>query len=341
MNQLQQQGWDPVQIKILQQVQIGIKLEQEQPSKSDEAKAVQPQPSDPNRSALLELVEKYEKAWPEIHYAAGGSRARKAMEIVLNGGLYRLLEADAHGNDLWRVGAHQCSKRGGWCDCRDEKAPIVQARGKLCQHRLAVALKTNWQGDRHPELLAYLRPILEQAPGEFVDLLIERDYDWHGEGNRARVAGYWQHGMSQHERLVPAAIIPITLPQFQWTMAQLGWALVQLPFKLPGFTDYYYRVAKGEGLPLEELTFWHKGRTWQMADRERMRRFQLRDIALHLEAFVKSPLYTDLSPYEASRVTGLYRQFCENQQQAAEVWSGLPATVKQFILDHKGIDYAN
>ena len=57
----------------------------------------------------------------------------------------------------------------------------------------------------------------------------------------------WHHGMSQHVRLTPLEIIPVTLPQFQWVMGQLGWALVDLPMKLPGFTDYYYRIAKGDG----------------------------------------------------------------------------------------------
>ena len=190
-------------------------------------------------------------------------------------------------------------------------------------------------------MLAYLQPIIEKAPGAFVDLLVERDYDWHGEGNRARVAGYWHHGMSQHVRLTPLEIIPVTLPQFQWVMGQLGWALVDLPMKLPGFTDYYYRIAKGDGFPLDEAVFWHKGRTWQMSDRERMRRFQLRDIAIHLDAFVKSPLYVELSSYEAGRVMQLHAQIAVNQEQALEVWEALPNTVKQFILENKGVEYAN
>ncbi len=328
--EFKKQGWDATQAAILAEVQKGIAADSQQQAKVES-----------DRLPLLELVEKYEAKWPEIHYAKGGSRARKAMEIVLNGGLYRVVEADSYGNDLWQVGSHKCSKRGGWCDCRDEQAPTVPTFGKLCQHRLAVALKTNWQGDRHPELLAYLQPIIEQAPGAFVDILIERDYDWHGEGNRARVAGYWHHGMSQHVRLIPLEVIQVTLPQFQWVMAQMGWALVDLPMKLAGFTDYYYRIAKGDGLPLEESIFWHKGQTWQMADRERMRRFQLRDIAMHLDAFVKSPLYVDLSSYEAGRVMQLHDQIAVNQEQALEVWEALPTTVKQFILENKGIEYAN
>ncbi len=324
------QGWDPAQAAILVEVQKGVTVDAYQEAKVDAA-----------RLPLLRLVEGYEAKWPGIHYAKGGSRARKAMEIVLNGGLYRVIEADRNGNDLWQVGNHRCSKRGGWCDCKDEQAPVIVGYGKLCQHRLAVALKTNWLGDQHPELLAYLQPIVEKAPGAFVDMLIERDYDWHGEGNRARVAGYWHHGMSQHVRLTPLEIIPVTLPQFQWAMGQLGWALVDLPMKLSGFTDYYYRIAKGDGFPLDESIFWHKGRTWQMSDRERMRRFQLRDIAIHLDAFVKSPLYVELSSYEAGRVMQLHAQIAVNQEQALEVWEALPNTVKQFILENKGVEYAN
>ena len=110
--------------------------------------------------------------------------------------------------------------------------------------------------------------------------------------------------------------------------------------KLSGFTDYYYRIAKGDGFPLDEAVFWHKGRTWQMSDRERMRRFQLRDIAIHLDAFVRSPLYVELSSYEAGRVMQLHAQIAEDEGRALEVWEALPNTVKMCLLG-KGAEYAN
>ena len=98
------QGWDPAQAAILVEVQKGVTVDAYQEAKVDAA-----------RLPLLRLVEGYEAKWPDIHYTKGGSRARKAMEIVLNGGLYRVIEADRNGNDLWQVGNHRCSKRGGWC----------------------------------------------------------------------------------------------------------------------------------------------------------------------------------------------------------------------------------
>lgn len=330
------QGWDPAQAAILATMQPVIDAELARNPTQTAAQLP------PEVQALTELVERYEQKWPEIMYVKGGSRARKAMDSVLRGDALPV-GSDRHGHDLWLVAGHQCSKKGGWCDCKDMQAPVFEGYGKLCSHRLAVALKTNWYGDRHPALLTYLQPILEAATGPYVDLLLERDYDYHGEGARARVAGYWAHGMHQHARLAPAEVMAVTLPQFQWVMKELGWTLVELPFKLPGDTDYYYRIAPAtaDAAPLTESIFWHRGRTWRMSDRERMRRFQLIELAAHLEEWINAPITIKLNNYEAKRVTELRYRMSQESMRVAEVWAALPESLQNAILDNGGTTYAN
>lgn len=327
------QGWDPAQAAILAAMQPVIDAEL--------ARSATATKLSPEVQSLSDLVALYEQKWPEICYVKGGSRARKAMDIVLRGDIVGMSPRDNH--DVWLVAGYLCSKAGNWCDCKDMAAPVLPHYGKLCCHRLAVALKTNWYGDKNPALLAYLQPILDAAPGPFVDLLVERDYDYHGEGNRARVAGYWHHGMSQHDRLVPSQIVPVTLPQFQWAMEQVGWALAELPIKLPGDTDYYYRIAprSGDGFILTESIFWHRGRTARMEMREQMRRFLLIELAAHLKEWINAPIHIELSNYEAKRVTEIRYRMGHESVQAAEVWAALPESLQNVILDNGGIRYAN
>lgn len=326
------QGWDPAQAAILAAAQPAIDAEL---ANTKPVAAVSPE-----RQALLDLVALYEQKWPEICYVKGGSRARKAMDYVLRGDVLAT-GADANGYDIWLVAGHQCSKRGNWCACKDAAAPVLAHYGKLCCHRLAVALKTNWYGDKNPALLDYLHVLATAANGPFIDLLVERDYDYHHEGNRARVAGFWTHGMSQHQRLAPQDIIAVTLPQFQWAMGELDWSLIDLPMKLPGDTDYYYRIASGEGLLLSEPVFWHRGRTWRMHDRERMRRLHLVELAAHLDEWLNAPIAINLSRYEAQRVSDLRQRMKQQSMQAAEVWAALPESLQLLILENEGVEYAN
>ena len=323
------QGFDSEQAKILAAMQPTIDAEL--------ARAAPP--AHIADRTLTDLVQKYEEKWPQICYVKGGSRARKAMELVLSGQLHGLPDAD--GNDLWLIRGYRCSKKGGWCDCQD-RVLCDPTYGKLCQHRLAVALKTNWLGDQHPALLEYVRRIIEESPeSPCIDLLVERDYDWHNEGSCARVAGYWHHGMSQHKRVASGGDMPVTITQFQWVLAQVGYGLAELPKKLPGMTDYYYRIAKGEGLVIDDTIFYHKGRTWRMEDRERMRRFQLADLAASIDQWVNGVIKIDLSRYEAKRVFELNKRMQGEAVQAAEVWQNLPDALKNSILDQEGVQYAN
>jgi len=330
--EFRKQGWDPVQAAILAKIQPALTAELERTAQPEKK-------ASPEVQALVDLVSLYETKFPEICYTKGGSRARKAMDYVLRGDVI-CAGVDRYGNDVWLVAGQKCSKRGNWCDCKDVGAPTILNYGKLCFHRLAIALKTNWKGDKNPALLAYLQKITEDTRGAYVDILIERDYDYHGEGNRARVAGYWCHGMSQHERLVPQDVIAATLPQFQWAFGEMGWGLADLPMKLPGTTDYYYRIAKGSDLLLSESIFWHRGRTWRMEDRERMRRLQLVELAAHLEEWINAPISIPLNNYEARRITELRQRMKEESMQAAEVWAALPEALQAAFLENGENDNA-
>ena len=296
-----------------------------------------PEPSavNPATVKLSELCDKYEMKWPEIMYVKGGSRARKAMELVLKGDVIQV-GTDRNNNDIWRVAEHYCSKKGLTCDCKDSQTLDDPHYGKLCIHRLAVALKNNWLGDRNESLLAYLMNIADSATGSYFDLLITRVYDYHNEGQVATIAGHWAFGMSGHTRLSPVDEIRFTLPQFQWAMEKAGLKLLDLPSKLPGWSDYYYRVSRsgdGDGLALTEQVVFHKGRTWRMEDRERMRRIQLFDIARHLEEWKNGPLMMGLSSYEAKRVVELFAKIDGHLITVGEAWASLPEMIKISILE--------
>lgn len=280
------------------------------------------------RAALADLAAKYEQKWPEIAYAKGGSRARKAVEMVLQGRV-QSLGMDAHGNDLWVVNGNRCSKAGKWCECED-RIRTDPTYGRLCAHRLAVALKTNWLGDRHPELLEWLLPLVENR--DELTLLVERDYEWHGDGQTAVVAGY-RLDQQQPVRLLPGERLTVTLVQFQWVLGELGWSMADLPQKLPGWIDYLYPLRRGEGVACVRETFFHKGRTPQMEERERMRRWLLMDIATHLSEFLSGPLNLSLPEWEAKRVARLVERMKEGEVAAQEVWASLPAKIQVAILE--------
>ena len=317
------EGWDREQAENLILIQQGIQMEQDAHAAAQQ-----------RTQALTELVERYEAKWPEICYVKGGSRARKGMEIVLSGGLWQK-GVDHQGNDLWAVGAHVCSKAGGFCSCED-RVYVDPKFGKLCAHRLAVALKTNWGGDRNEALLDYLKRSFADS-SHYVDLLVERDYFFHGNGDRVRVAGCWLPGRTSYERLTPAETIDVTLPQFQWALNEMKWGMAGLPVKLPGQTDYFYRLIPGEGLPVTQGMFYHRGMTWAMEHREMMRRLDLREIARNLEEFLSWPFPVALSEYEAKRVHELRVMMKKNEVQAADVWAALPEELRISILENEAI----
>lgn len=286
-----------------------------------------------DRESLVALVEKYEQKWPEIGYVKGGSRARKAMELVLTGRV-QAQGNDAYGNDLWLVNGHRCSKKGGWCECQD-RVRTDPTYGKLCMHRLAVALKTNWMGDQSPKLLQELSQIIEWVGQDEVDLLVDRTYSWNGEGERAALAGYRTPDRRMvHYSAIDDRRIEFSITQFQWALGELGWSLADLPQKLPGFFFYMYPIQRGAGIDCTPNIFYHKGRTPQMIERERSRKMILRDIAAHLPELLKAPFPVNLSNYEAKRVMQLRYEMEREERTAREVWESLPEELQIAIIEN-------
>ncbi len=295
------------------------------------------QPADANTVALNDLATKYEEKWPYIRYVKGGSRARKAVELVLDGRVLAL-GADEYGHDLWLVNGNRCSKAGKWCECEDRIQPDVLF-GKLCQHRLAVALKTNWLGDRHPQFLAWLQPLVADRD-EFA-ILIERAYGWYGNGEGVEVAGYKVPGVYDLVRLLPAERMLVSVAQFQWALGELGWSLTDLPQKLPGYSDYLYHIRAGAGFEVTKEIFYHKGRTWLMEERERARRLMLLDIAAHLPEILAGPLPVVLSEWEARRVMSMRDELQQGDRDARSVWAALPEMLQVEIIERAGVEFVS
>ena len=282
---------------------------------------------------LAELAAKYEDKWPEVLYARGGSRAQKAMSFVVEGRIWSE-GRDCHGNDVWVVNGNRCSKEGKWCECQD-RIRTDPTYGKLCAHRLAVALKCNWLGDKNPTLVdALAKLVFDHGDAGEVTLDVDRCYDRHGDGERFTLAGF----VDERNRQVkwPAdRRIEASLPQMQNALTAIGWSLADLPAKLPGWTDYLYTIQLGEnGLALTPEIFFHKGRTPQMEDRERSRRMVLADIAANLETILRGPIPITLSPWETKRVYELRQELERQEAVAGEVWSRLPGSLRAAIVEH-------
>lgn len=280
---------------------------------------------------LLDLVVKYEAKWPEIAYAKGGSRARKAMQYVLEGRV-QSLGCDQAGHDLWIVNSNRCSKAGKWCECEDRIRTDAQY-GKLCAHRLAVALKTHWLGDKNPELIGALVALIDYERTR-LDLLVERAYARHGDGERTALVG-WIDDKGRRQTWPPRLHVSFTLPQFQHALAAIGgWSLAELPEKLPGVQDHYcYPIVRAVGIDLTPEIFYHKGRTDLMIERERSRKMILTAIAANLPTILAGPLSLTLSEWEAKRVMQLRYEMQREAATAAEVWSRLPEVVRLAILE--------
>lgn len=285
----------------------------------------------PVTDALAELAARYEAKWPEICYAKGGSRARKAMQFVIEGRIH----PDGHdlqtGHDIWVVNGNRCSKAGKWCECED-RIRTDATYGKLCAHRLAVALKTHWLGDRNDELTGAIFGLVDYERTR-LDLLVERTYAYHGDGERTVLVGWIDP--QQRRQLWPVRLrIAFTLPQFQHALTTLGWSLADLPEKLPGVQDHYcYPIHNQPGLDLTPELFYHKGRTELMVERERSRKMLLADIAANLPDILAGPLPLTLSDWEAKRVVALRQEMLSQQATAAAVWSRLPEAVRLAILE--------
>jgi hypothetical protein len=282
---------------------------------------------------LAELAAKYEEKWPEIMYTNGGSRAQKAMSFVVEGRIWSE-GRDCYGNDVWVVNGNRCSKEGKWCECQDRVRTDL-TYGKLCAHRLAVALKTNWLGDKNQALVDALAQLtMDHLDDGSLTLVVDRYYDRHGDGERFAVAGFVDERHRHHKW--PADLrIEANLPQMQHALSTVDWSLADLPVKLPGWSDYLYTIQPGPGLELTPELFFHKGRTPQMEERERSRRMVLADIAANLPVILQGPIPIHLSEWETKRVYELRQELMQQEATAIDIWSRLPSSLRAAIIERE------
>lgn len=282
---------------------------------------------------LAELAGKYEEKWPEIMYAKGGSRAQKALTFVAEGRIWSE-GRDRYGNDVWVVNGNRCSKEGKWCECQD-RVRTDPTYGKLCAHRLAVALKTNWLGDKNPALVDALAELIaEHGDDGQLTVIADRYYSEHGDGERFALAGFVDE-RRRHIKWSADQRVEASLPQFQNALSAVGWSLADLPAKLPGWSDYLYTLQPGPGLELTPEIFFHKGRTPQMIERERSRRMVLADIAANLPALLAGPIQIHLSEWETKRVYELRQEMERMEATAVDVWSRLPSSLRAAIIEQE------
>ena len=282
---------------------------------------------------LAELAGKYEEKWPEIMYAKGGSRAQKALSFVADGRIWSE-GRDRYGNDVWVVNGNRCSKEGKWCECQD-RVRTDPTYGKLCAHRLAVALKTNWLGDKNPALVDALAELIaEHGDDGQLTVIADRYYSEHGDGERFALTGFVDE-RRRHVKWAADQRVEASLPQFQNALSAVGWSLADLPAKLPGWSDYLYTLQPGPGLELTPEIFFHKGRTPQMIERERSRRMVLADIAANLPTLLAGPIQIHLSEWETKRVHELRQEMKRQEATAVDVWSRLPSSLRAAIIEQE------
>lgn len=271
---------------------------------------------------LQELVALYCDKFPWITYANGGSRAHKAMGYLLEGHVAHV------GGDQWLVKGHRCGLNSKQCTCKDH-VRIDKAEGKLCAHRLAVMLRENWHGKRCLQLVELIEQLSEY---EYIDLYMERDYAYHGEGERVAVAGYLLPGAMYPVHWLAWERFDVSLVQFQWAMEQTGYALVRLPEKLPDASHYYYRIAKGEGLPIIKQSYHFRGQTDAMIEREKARKISAVEFAVTLDEVTRnSALYFHFSQYEAQRIMAMKRAIDQYGIRAIEI-DKLPDNVVSLVM---------
>lgn len=274
------------------------------------------------KERLTELARLYDTKWPMITYSKGGSRSDRAVGFILEGNVVHV------GGDNYRVNGSRCTLQAGNCECQD-RAYRDTIDGKLCAHRLALMLKENWHGDRCYPLLDMLQ--LLAGHGEYVEILMERDYAYHGFGERAAVAGYKLPSQLEPVHFLPGDRYTVTLVQFQWAMREAGWGLLCLPEKLPDNSHYYYRVAPGDWMPIVHQSFYFRGMTEAMQLRERMRRFTLLELAATLKQITAGPVQLTFSEYDAKRIVNTRIKMDREGLQWADL-EALPETLQATLL---------
>lgn len=184
---------------------------------------------------LAEMVATVEQKFPIVLYKDGGSRARKAAEIVLGKTISKV--GDTHGVDYWRVGSHTASISGGGCTCADEGA-FVQGK-KFCKHRIAAMFVVKLEGS--PE--ARLRKLFADSPSDEMTLRVFVLFSM--DGNIYRVEGHRYAG-SNWVRYERDGFVELTIRQFDEVLFSAGWSMSGRPVKQPSMYMNYFFV-RGRG----------------------------------------------------------------------------------------------
>ena len=205
---------------------------------------------------LLELVAKALNAWPELVYRGKrDSRAHKAAELVERGRVRPL------GHGRYDVDGKRCDVDLDSCECADHAhgAPWYPKVGRLCKHRLAARMFRAWQGDRNERLHSLLERFIGAGP---VGLIVEWDY----ETNRRQVVGFIRN--RQRTRWPGNQGIEFTWLQLRAELGSIDWGLAELPQKGSGNSyEYYYPIAPGRGIEINEHTMAVKGVNGIMVER--------------------------------------------------------------------------
>lgn len=210
---------------------------------------------------LQDFVHRACIAWPAIMYKGKrDSRAHKAADLIERGRVHHL------GGDRYDVDGKRCQVDLDICDCADHArgAPAYPKVGRLCKHRLAARMYRAWQGDQNATLAAFLARFIG-TPG--VTLIIEWDY----ETNRRQIVGYVDD-RTRH-RWPGNRGIPFTWQQFRLELGAINWGLLELPQKGSGNSyEYFYRIAPGRGIVINEHTMHTYGINEMMVERNLDRR---------------------------------------------------------------------
>lgn len=210
---------------------------------------------------LLELIDLACRAWPAIMYRnKRDSRAHRAADLVERGRVRHL------NGSRYDVDGKRCDADLDICECADHahQAPFYAEVGHLCKHRIAARMYRRWAGDRSEQLADFLTRFLS-TPG--ATLIVEWDY----ETNRRQVVGYVYN--RKRTRWPGNQGIEFTWQQLRYELGRIDWGLVELPQKGSGNSyEYYYSIAPGRGIELNEHTMQTYGINQPMTERALTRR---------------------------------------------------------------------
>lgn len=210
---------------------------------------------------LLHLIDLACTAWPAIQYRnKRDSRAHKAAELVERGRVQHL------DGTRYEVDGKRCDAELDICECADHAhgAPAYPKVGRLCKHRLAARMYRRWAGDRNPQLADFLTQFLSTAGATMI-------VEWNYETDVRKVVGYVYQ--RQRVRWPGNQGIEFTWQQLRYELGQIEWGLLELPSKGSGNSyEYYYPLAPGRGIVLNEHTMATKGFNAVMAERNLARR---------------------------------------------------------------------